>query len=129
MFRRQNHVAFIFIKTISHDLLVQVAYESAILTYLIACTIINYIPIFPRSALFLGVLKDTKDRRRRLRGKRGYFLICSETPVVVYRENFMREEFSKQSMISTANNDFPKGIVILSEPFYHNDGHERILLL
>ena len=26
MFRKQNHVTFIFIKTMSHDLLVQVAY-------------------------------------------------------------------------------------------------------
>ena len=32
VFRRQNHVIFVFIKTISHDLLVQVAYSSAYFT-------------------------------------------------------------------------------------------------
>ena len=34
VFRRQNHVTFIFIKTMSHDLLVQVAYLPLILMVL-----------------------------------------------------------------------------------------------
>ena len=33
VFRRQNHITFIFIKTMSHDLLIQMAYTKVLLTY------------------------------------------------------------------------------------------------
>ena len=33
VFRRQNHITFIFIKTMSHDLLIQMAYTKVLLKY------------------------------------------------------------------------------------------------